>query len=193
MCSPWHHFHGGCFLGCPQSHYHTPEKNPLLQKGTIFPISWEHSSWITFASSLRSLKETLEAVGSSSAVLPSTSHGFLAETFVLDPFIFLVWFTQFKSKILFPKDCGYQSFVKKVLGELQVMASEASKWCHTGAAKLRCPALVQWDTKGHHRHGSTWGIKDLPWLFNLKGNGLISRDSVPSASRMGLFLSPRIL
>lgn len=90
LCSPWHHFHGGWFIEGPQSHHHTPEKNPLLQKVTIFPISWEHSSWIRFASSLRSLKETPEAVGSPSAVLPSTSHGFLAEIFVLDPSIFSV-------------------------------------------------------------------------------------------------------
>lgn len=90
VCSPWHHFYGGIFLECPQSHLHTPEETLLLQKGIIFPISWEHSSWITFASLFRSLKETPEAVGSSSAVLLSTSHGFLAETFVLDPSIFSV-------------------------------------------------------------------------------------------------------
>lgn len=63
--------------------------------------------------------------------------------------------TQFKSKILIPKYCGCQTFIQKVMRLLQVKASEGSNWCHTGAAKLRFPMLVWWDTKGHHlgHHG----------------------------------------
>lgn len=88
LCSPWHHFHG-C-LYCLQSHHHTPEETSLLQKMTIFPVSWEHLSWITFSWSLRILKKTPEAVGNWSAVLPSISHGLLAEIFVLDPSVFSI-------------------------------------------------------------------------------------------------------
>lgn len=71
------------------------------------------SSWITFASLLRSLTETPVAVGSSSAVLSSTSHELTVDILVMDPSISSVGEPSalFKSKILNPKDYGWQTLI----------------------------------------------------------------------------------
>ena len=85
LCSSRHHCHWSPFLEYPQSPHHILEEASLPQKVSILP-----ASWVTFASLLRSLKETPVAVGSSSAVLPSTSHELTANILVMDPSVFTV-------------------------------------------------------------------------------------------------------
>lgn len=92
--------------------------------------------------------------------------------------------TQFKSKILIPKDCSCHTFIQEVLRVLQVKASEASNWCHTGAAKLRFPGVVR-------HQGTSLGPSGVCLDFPVWSE--LGSYPVPSASRMRLFLSPKIL
>lgn len=116
--------------------------NPTATKSVYFlNFSGMLSSWITFASLLRSLTETPVAVGSSSAVLSSTSHELTVDILVMDPSISSVGEPSalFKSKILNPKDYGWQTLIWKDLGQVKVL-KVSQAWntqcqCHRGNAK----------------------------------------------------------
>lgn len=95
------------FLECPQSPHHIPEE-PKCHKKCPFPQLLGNAH---LASLLRSLKETPVAVGSSSAVLPSTSHELRVDILVTDPLFYC-----YKNKCFKSQDYSWQTLIQRDLG-----------------------------------------------------------------------------